>query len=168
MLINKRHKIKEGKLKGKTSIAQIRRLMKATGNREALSLSKEEVELELTRAKRNYITACKEAPQLREVFKESLDEANANRNKTTIACERKKRITIEKQREAARAVSFLRQKIRPKVSKVFTKVDNVKIECNTKEKIEWACINENLRRFSQSQNTPPMNPDINRPLRILC
>ena len=106
--------------------------MKATGNRDALSLLKEEVEIELIRAKRNYITACKEAPHLREVFKESLDEANANRNRTTVACEKKKRITIEKQREAARAVSSLRQKIRPKVSKVFTTVNNVRIECNTK------------------------------------
>ena len=103
-------------------MSQIRRLMKATGNRDALTLSAEEVEIKAKRSKANYITACKEAPQLRESIKESLDEANANKNRTTIACEKKKRITIEKQREAAKATSILRQKMRPKVSKVFTTI----------------------------------------------
>ena len=160
VLLDKKHKIKQGRIKGTTSMSQIRRLMKATGNRDALTYSAEEVEKEVKRAKANYITAFKEAPQLRETFKESLDEANANKNRTTIACEKKKRVTIEKQREAAKAVLILRQKIRPKVSKVFAAVDNIRIECNTKEQIEKACINENIKRFSQSQDTPPMDPKV--------
>ena len=160
MLLDKRHKIKQKKIKGSTSISQIRRLMKATGNRDALTFTAVEVEIEAKRAKANYITACKEAPQLRESFKESLDEANANRNRTTIACKKKKRITIEKQREAAKVVSALRQKLRPKVSKVFTTIDNVRLECNTNEQIEKVCMKENIRRFSQSQNTPPMEYNI--------
>ena len=94
-MLDKRHKIKQGENKGSTSISQIRRLMKATGNRNALTLSAEEVEEEAKRAKVNYTIACKEAPQLRETFKESLGEANVNKNRTTIACEKKKRIAIE-------------------------------------------------------------------------
>ena len=108
IMLDKRHKIRQGEIKGSTSMSQIRRLMKATGNRDALTLSAEEVEVKAKRSKANYITACKEAPQLRESFKESLDEANANKNRTTIACEKKKRVTIEKQREAAKATSILR------------------------------------------------------------
>ena len=160
MLLDERHKIRQGKSKVSTSMSQIRRLMKANGNRDALTLSSAEVEIEAKRAKANYITACKEAPQLRECFKESLVEANANKNRTTIACEKKKRITIEKQKEAAKAISTLRQKMRPRVTKVFTTVDNLRLEYNTKEQIEKACIEENIRRFSQSQNTPPMDYNI--------
>ena len=65
--------------------------MKATGNRDALTFTAAEVEIKAKRAKAIYITACKEAPQLRESFKESLDEANANRNRTTIACKKKEK-----------------------------------------------------------------------------
>ena len=50
--------------------------------------------------------------------------------------------------------------MRPEVSKVFATVDNIRIECNTKEQIEKACINENIKRFSQSQDTPPMDPKV--------
>ena len=62
--------------------------------------------------------------------------------------------------ETARAVSFLRQKLGPKMFKVFTTLDNVRMECNTKDQIKWACINENKRQFFQSQDTPPMDPNI--------
>ena len=45
-------------------------------------------------------------------------------------------------------------------SKVFITTDKGMIECTDKESIEWACIKENKRRFTQVHNTPPIHQDI--------
>ena len=86
---------------------------------------------------------------------DSLDEAMANKNHTSIASEKKKRINIQWQKEAGRALAILKREERPMVSKVFITTENGRIECANKEKIEWVCIKENQRRFTQVHDTSP-------------
>ena len=45
------------------------------------------------------------------------------------------------------------------MSKVYSTTNGVRIE-HTEEGIEKACIMENISRFSQVNNTPPMHPEI--------
>jgi hypothetical protein len=42
----------------------------------------------------------------------------------------------------------------------FTTEDNERIECTTKYSMETACILENERRFSQTEDTPPMSAEL--------
>ena len=124
--------------------------------KDALTISREEVERRFKKAKEEYRTACKNSKDLRDTFKLSLDEATAEKNQTTIQTEKKKRLTIERQREAGRAISTLKRREKPKVTKVYTTTEGSRIECSKKEDIEQACITENLRRFSQTNSSPPM------------
>ena len=39
-------------------------------------------------------------------------------------------------------------------------MENGRIDCANKEKIEWACIKENQRRFAQVHDPPPMKQEI--------
>ena len=45
-------------------------------------------------------------------------------------------------------------------TKVFITTNQGRVECSNKEDIEWACITENKKRFSQVHNTPTMQRDI--------
>ena len=48
----------------------------------------------------------------------------------------------------------------PRATKVFITTNQGRVECSNKEDIEWACITENKKRFSQVHTTPPMKTDI--------
>ena len=98
--------------------------------------------------------------ELAETHLDSLDEAMANNTRTSVQTECKKRKNIQRQREAERALARLKRKERPMVSKVFITTNQGRIECTSKEEIEWACITENQRRFSQVHTTPPMQHNI--------
>ena len=137
--------------------------MKHTGFYDALTLSNQEVSKRFNQAKRDYIKACKEAPQLRDPFKESLDEVRANLNQTTVECERKKRKTIEKQREAGKALSKLRQKTKPKVSRVFATIDGTRTEYIKKIDIEKACINKSPKQQTNNTTRKPDNQTTSKP-----
>ena len=159
-LVWQRRRIQAKQIKGRIGIKKIRRLMVKYKISDALTISTKEVQDRLEVAKQEYKTACKKAPELRETFKETLDEAMANHNNTTIEIERRKRKAIEKQKEAGRALSRLKRKDKPKASKVFITTEQGRLECSTKQSIEWACMKENRKRFTQSHSTPPMESDV--------
>ena len=73
---------------------------------------------------------------------------------------KRKRLAIERQKEAGKALSRLKRKERPRVSKVFISTTQGRMECTSKEDIEWACITENRKRFSQTIDTPPMSKEV--------
>ena len=56
-LLNKRWDIRARKLQGRVSVKEIRRLMKATNNNEAMTLSRELVRVRFEMAKKAYIKA---------------------------------------------------------------------------------------------------------------
>ena len=159
-LILKRIRIANREIKGRVGLRKIRRLMKKFGFRDALQLPRSIVELRLKKAKDHYNQTCKCSKDLRDMFKMDLDVAMANRNQTSVQVERKKRKTIESQREAGRAISRLKRKDRPRVNKVYVTTEDGRIGHTKKQHIEEACINENRRRFSQSINTPPMEEEV--------
>ena len=82
--------------------------------------------------------------------------------------ELKKRRNIKNQKKIAVAVKRARGKYKNPTAKVFINADNTRIECNTKEEIEHACIQEYISRYSQSENTPPMNLPLLSELGYLC
>ena len=156
-LVLKRRKIQARIIKGKVGIKKIRRLMKKYNIHNALNLSMKLVEENYKTARMEYKKACDNSKELRETFKDTLDEAKASINETTAEVEKRKRITIEKQREAGRALARLKRKEKPKASKVFITTEQGRLECQKKKDIEWACMSENKKRFSQANTTPPMD-----------
>ena len=134
--------------------------MKVTSNSEAMTLSRVLVRVRFEMVKKAYIKACKEAPELRDNFLDSLDEARALANQTSVEAERKKRKATTRQKEVGMSIKRLQQKTRPLESKVFITRNGVRQECTTKEDIENACKEENIRRFTQCYDTPPMDTSI--------
>ena len=63
-------------------------------------------------------------------------------------------------KESGRALTRLKRRERPMATKIFITTDQGRVECSNKEDIDWACIPENRKRFSQFHNTPPMQKDI--------
>ena len=138
--LQKRWRIRLGEIKGRVSLTEIRRLMRATGNKGALTYSKELVDIMAKQSKERYIQSCKEADQLEQSFLLTLDEAKAEMNQTSVEAETAKRKSIEKQREAGKALARMKKSERPRVSKVYITTEGQRIECSKKEDIEEACM----------------------------
>jgi hypothetical protein len=49
----------------------------------------------------------------------------------------------------------------------FTKLDGTRVQCDTQLSMERACFEENETRFSQSEQTPPMQPPTLKELGLL-
>ena len=159
-LVLRRTQIKQKVKKGKVSLTKIRRLMKLVNIRNILSLPLDVLETKYRFNLQEYKKACETAYKLADKHMCSLDEAKANENHTSVETEKKKRLNIQKQKEAGRALKILKRNERPMASKVFITTDEGRIECTDKESIEWACMKENKRRFTQVHDTPPMHQDI--------
>jgi len=132
--------------------------MKQTGIWTALKYDLEDVTKRLNQAHKDYKEAKQHAEVWRDDFLESLAEAKAKKNGTDVAKERKKLTTVSKQRKQARNIKRMRRKLgNPATTKVYiTDEDGNRLECDTKETVEDACIHENASRFSQTQGTPGM------------
>ena len=89
---------------------------------------------------------------------DSFDEA-IEKNQTSIESENKRRLNIQIQKEAGRALALLERNKIPMASEVFITTDNGRIECENKEELEWSCITVNHRRFKQVHNRPPMKQE---------
>ena len=81
----------------KVSLTRIRRWMHKTGEMKALKASKETAELKLNKAYKFYRKAKKKATNWRNEFVDSLVEAKAKANGTTVEAEEKSMKQIEKQ-----------------------------------------------------------------------
>jgi len=159
-LLIKRQQIKNNTINGRVSLTKIRRLMKATNLKAVLDTPLQVLSCKLKGAVSIYMKACKEDPELRGKFMNSLDEARYIEDNTTPEAEKKKRAHIFSQNEAGRALSRLKKNSRPIVSNVYSTTNGVRIEHTTKKSIEKAGIIENISRFRQVNNTPHMHPEI--------
>ena len=72
--------------------------MKLVNIRNVLSLPIDVVEKKYAEAQTKYIEACKNSEDLSDTHLDTLDEALANKNQTSVLIERKKRKNIQKQR----------------------------------------------------------------------
>ena len=93
--------------------------MKLVNIRNVLSLPIDVVEKKYTEAVTKYIEACNNSEDLSDTHLDTLDEALANKNQTSVLIERKKRKNIQKQKEAGRALTRLKRGERPMATKVF-------------------------------------------------
>ena len=82
-LIIKRQQIKNNTIKGRVSLTQIRRLMKATDLKAVLDTPLQVLSRKLKDAVAAYRKACKESPELREKFMNSLDQVRSIENNTS-------------------------------------------------------------------------------------
>jgi hypothetical protein len=94
----------------------------------------------------------------RNEFLESLAEAKAEKNGTSMEKELKSLVQIEKQRRQARSIKRMRGKLGTgQVTKVYqTSEDGSKTVCETQKTMVKSFFNENDSRFSQTESTPPM------------
>ena len=122
----------------------------------------------LDKAYKEYKLARKNAELWRDDWEITLAKDRAINNNTSYEVELKKIKNIKHQKKIAAAVKRARGKFKNPTAKVFINVDNVRIECNTKEEVEHACIQEYISRCSQAEDTPPMNPPILPELGYLC
>jgi hypothetical protein len=105
-------KMIQRKRKGvKISVKIIRRFMAKTRIRDALSNDLEQTEMLLDTAHKSYKDARKLAATWRNEFLESLAEAKAEKNGTSMEKELKSLVQIEKQRRQARSIKRMRGKL---------------------------------------------------------
>jgi hypothetical protein len=142
----------------KISVKRIRRFMFKTSIRDALTNDLEQVELHLKQAGVDYATAAKSALAWRNDFLFELAKAKAEKNETEVEKEWKALIQIEKQRRQARNIKRMRGKLGAgQVTKVYqTDEDGTKTVCETQATMVKAFFKENDSRFSQTEDTPPM------------
>ena len=105
----RRLKIQTKTINGKISLTKIRRLMILVNIKEVLSLPTDIVEKKYAEAVTNYKSACKNSPELTETHLDSLDEVMANKTRTSVQTECKKRKNIQRQRETGKALYRLKR-----------------------------------------------------------
>jgi endonuclease/exonuclease/phosphatase family metal-dependent hydrolase len=153
--------MKKRRLRRKVSTKRIRRWMVKIGRMDAFTITIDEIEIELTNALQEYKQAKKKASNWRSEFLDSLVEARAKHKGTTVEAEEKSLKQIERQRKQARTVKRIRRKgEQGSVNMVFETDETGRHERTSKDDIEDACIRENSQRFSQSWNTPFMQPPL--------
>ena len=140
------------------STKRIRRFMKKTNIPNALASDETDAAQHLDIAHAEYKEAKKSDGIWRDEHLESLAEAKAKKNGTTIEQEAKILSTISRQRSQARNIRRMRGKLgKSPTTKVYsTDEDGVRHAWETKETVEAACIAENNARFSQTEGTPAM------------
>jgi hypothetical protein len=154
----------------KISLKRIRRFMKKTRIRDALSNNLGQTEQLLAQAYCSYRTARKHAQLWRNNFLESLAKAKADKLGTQVETELKSLIQIEKQRRQARNIKRMRGKLGcGQVTKVYqTEEDGTKTVCETQNSMVRAFFQENDSRFSQTEDTPPMQTPLAEDLGYLA
>jgi hypothetical protein len=97
------------------------------------------------------------APEMRKLFLETLAEARAEEGGLTKETILKQMIQQENQRRTFRRIKWVLRRFRQKLTAIEVPVNDGQWEVRTsKEEIEQGCIDENVRRFSQANNTAPM------------
>ena len=146
----------------KVSVKRIRRfLLKVPTVRSAFSYTLDEAIRARNLAFKEYkAVSKKDAIKMRQNFQGTLAEAIALKNNSDVETEAKKLRTHEKQRRQGRNVKRMLGRLgNSRVTKLFyTDTDGTRVQCDTQLSMELACFEENETRFSQSQQTPPMQP----------
>ena len=143
------------------STNKIRRLAKKANIHNPMHKSLDEARQLTKEAYKEYYQIKKKAHKLRGTFLDRKAEAIAEEKdmkKATIIKQMKHR---EQQRISSRAIRHTLKKVRGgAVMKVEINVNGQLKELTTKQEIEQACIDEHEKNFSQTFNTPPMQPPL--------
>lgn len=149
------------KLGGKSSIDHIRSLMRKTGLKSALETTVEECRASVDKAYKEYREAKEFSPLWRDDHVDSLVDAQAEANNISRATQMKISRSRERQRRNGRAAKRARGKLgKSRVTKVFYTEEGIEQEATLRKEMEEAITSENIDRFSQTNDTPPMNPQV--------
>jgi hypothetical protein len=142
----------------KFSLKKIKRLEKKHKIQDAMGYTVHEVEAKIRDTMKVYKTQKKEARMLRTTFLQGKASAMAEENNTAVEKILKQLVDHELQRTAARRIKATLGKL---TSGSVTKVDVEQedgrmIEETTKEGIERACMEENEKKYRQTEASPCM------------
>ena len=141
-----------------TSTTMIRRLMKKTGCMNALNLSIEHIESELNLAFKEYKEMKKHAEMWRADYLEELAQSIANEKGTKASSEYKIIKRIQKQKRQSKTIKRIRGKFQElSVSCIEVQTHNGTAEITGQKQIEKAFVKENIKKFSQTMNSPPVS-----------
>ena len=138
----------------------VRRLMKVTGERDALYVPLGEAELCLKVANAECKKAVREAEDNRLSFLKDQDRAWSIQTGTPIKSIARARICREEQQRQGRVAKKVRKQKREEVSRVYITRQGNRVECDDKRSVEDACREEGIRHFNQTRDLPPMQPDV--------
>lgn len=146
------------KLGCKFSSEKLKRLAKATDIENPMQYSVEEARMKQQEAIAHYYTLKKQASQLRKTYLQAKASAIANESNTDEDNIYKQLMQREKQREAARHIKATLHKLKSgSVSRVvIPHNDGTTKVLMSKQEIEEACIQENEKKYSQTEGTPCM------------
>ena len=97
----------------------------------------------------------------RDDFVQSLAQAKADKNGTSVEHELKMMRHRDWQRRTAMNIKRMRKKTgRSATNQVYVTEEGVRRLVTDKDDMFKVCITENSSRFSQSNNTPPMTPPL--------
>ena len=150
--------IKTRKSGRKFSLKKIKRLEKKHKINDAMGYSEKEVEAKIRDTMKKYKKQKKDAQRLRTTFLQGKATAMAEENNTEVEKILKQLLDHELQRTAARRIKATLGKLtNGSVTKVDVEQDDGRvIEETTKEGIERACMEENEKKYRQTQATPCM------------
>ena len=135
---------------------KLRRLMRQTGQGNALQLTEAEATTKEKQCRQRYWKHKKEAWKLRSEFEQKVNERRAKKYGTTIEAQEKITKSIASQKYSYGRVKQVMEKNAKTALSMVTYKDEYEEEheCITKEEIEMACKQEGLRRYTQVYNTP--------------
>jgi hypothetical protein len=136
---------------------KLRRLLLRTDIVDAFNLNISQVEDKLDESYQEYKKAHADASSWRDEFLVGLAKSRSESKGTDQDKELQQLRTIEQQRTVARNIKRMQGKLqRNATTQVCISNEQGRRTVTSKEDIEDACIEENISRFSQSNNTPLM------------
>ena len=114
---------------------------------------------EVQKAKKNLKSVTCAVSELRKSEQREIVE-RAHENNRSLQTEYKSRWDIEESRRLGRILKQLKGITKHDVDKVTININGTIQECTTQISMEQALFREGTRRFSQSENEPPMQEDI--------
>jgi hypothetical protein len=147
------------KRKGTWNISncKLRWLLCSSDIKDAYSKTIPEIEDALTKAFDDYKTARNQASTWRDEFLASLAKSRAEKKGTTAEAKLKQLQSIAKQKRLARNIKRMQGKLQRNATvQIVVNDEHGRRVVTEKQEMEEACIEENIARFSQSQDTPPM------------
>ena len=143
------------------SMSKLQRLESSTGIQNSMHCTKETAEEHLYKAREEYIQFKKEAKQSHKTFLWDLAEAVGKQSDVKKSTVYKQILHREEQRETSRRIKFILGKnVKGGIKRVeVINADGETVELLSKSEIEQACLQENERKYRQTESTPCMlNP----------
>lgn len=140
-----------------TSTCKLRRLLAQSTITDAYTRTIPELEDALSKAFQDYRTARDQASVWRDEFLDTLAASRAMSKGTEKASELKQLRSIESQKRVARNIKRMQGKLQRNATlQIIVNDSDGRHVLTDKADMEEACIAENIARFSQSGDTPPM------------